>query len=62
MIKAPDLTNGQHILLKQFFIPCVQREFPDMFKVWYDYLGGDAIGLTWGKGNPKVCIFPSNLR
>lgn len=35
------------------FINEIEREFPDMFKVWYDYLGGDAIGLTWGKANPK---------
>ncbi|XP_022856582.1 nucleolar protein 6 [Olea europaea var. sylvestris] len=24
----------------------IEREFPDEFKVWYDSLGGDAVGLT----------------
>lgn len=32
----------------------LQREFPDTFKVWYDSLGGDAIGLTWEKSGSKV--------
>ncbi|KAL7614301.1 hypothetical protein Lser_V15G04919 [Lactuca serriola] len=27
--------------------------FPDKFKLWYDSLGGDAIGLTWEKENSK---------
>ncbi|KAL4582607.1 hypothetical protein LXL04_007163 [Taraxacum kok-saghyz] len=27
--------------------------FPDKFKLWYDSLGGDAIGLTWQKDNSK---------
>ncbi|KAF8377927.1 hypothetical protein HHK36_031315 [Tetracentron sinense] len=31
------------------FVEDLKREFPDMFKVWYDSLGGDAIGLTWEK-------------
>ena len=35
---------------------CLQRDFPGIFKVWYDSLGGDAIGLTWDKANPKVFI------
>ncbi|KAK6922708.1 Nrap protein, domain 6, partial [Dillenia turbinata] len=25
----------------------LQKEFPKKFKVWYDHLGGDSIGLTW---------------
>lgn len=25
----------------------LERRFPDTFKVWYDSLGGDAIGVTW---------------
>ncbi|RAL52526.1 hypothetical protein DM860_017220 [Cuscuta australis] len=35
------------------FITEIKREFPDTFKIWYDSLGGDAIGLTWGKANSK---------
>ncbi|KAL3525384.1 hypothetical protein ACH5RR_013756 [Cinchona calisaya] len=35
------------------FIDDIERDFPEMFKVWYDFLGGDAIGLTWDKANPK---------
>ncbi|KAF5958281.1 hypothetical protein HYC85_005506 [Camellia sinensis] len=31
----------------KFLLLCLQREFPAMFKMWYDSLGGDAIGLTW---------------
>ncbi|CAH9146997.1 unnamed protein product [Cuscuta epithymum] len=31
------------------FITEIERELPDTFKIWYDSLGGDAIGLTWGK-------------
>ncbi|KAI8019409.1 Nucleolar protein 6 [Camellia lanceoleosa] len=29
------------------FVGDLEREFPAMFKMWYDSLGGDAIGLTW---------------
>lgn len=29
------------------FIEDLERRFPDTFKVWYDSLGGDAIGVTW---------------
>ncbi|XP_027117353.1 uncharacterized protein [Coffea arabica] len=35
------------------FIDEIERDFPGIFKVWYDSLGGDAIGLTWDKANPK---------
>lgn len=35
------------------FISEIEREFPDTFKIWYDSLGGDAIGLTWGKASSK---------
>lgn len=31
----------------------LQKEFPDTFEVWYDSIGGDAIGLTW-KRSSKV--------
>ncbi|XP_072992362.1 uncharacterized protein [Typha latifolia] len=31
------------------FLGDLKREFPDIFNVWYDSLGGDAIGLTWEK-------------
>ncbi|KAK3017160.1 hypothetical protein RJ639_007835 [Escallonia herrerae] len=36
------------------FIEELEKEFPDMFKLWYDSLGGDAIGLTWGRNGLKV--------
>ncbi|KAI8566766.1 hypothetical protein RHMOL_Rhmol02G0067400 [Rhododendron molle] len=29
------------------------KEFPNKFKVWYDSLGGDAIGLTWEQSGSK---------
>uniref|UniRef100_A0A5B7C9D5 Putative nucleolar protein 6 isoform X2 n=1 Tax=Davidia involucrata TaxID=16924 RepID=A0A5B7C9D5_DAVIN len=35
------------------FVGDLEREFPSMFKVWYDSLGGDAIGLTWEKSCSK---------
>ncbi|XXG81413.1 hypothetical protein AAC387_Pa09g2055 [Persea americana] len=35
------------------FAEDLEREFPDTFKVWYDSLGGDAIGLTWEKLGSK---------
>lgn len=35
------------------YIADIQNEFPDMFKVWYDALGGDALGLTWEKTSLK---------
>lgn len=35
------------------FIDEIEAGFPGMFKVWFDSLGSDAIGLTWGKANPK---------
>ena len=34
----------------------LQRDFPSIFKEWYDSLGGDASGLTWEQANPKVFI------
>lgn len=34
-----------------------QRRFPDCFKVWYDSLGGDAIGVTWNQEGLKVSVF-----
>ncbi|PKU81278.1 nucleolar protein 6 [Dendrobium catenatum] len=30
-----------------FFLEDLTEEFPETFKIWYDSLGGDAIGLTW---------------
>ncbi|KAK2981597.1 hypothetical protein RJ640_011127 [Escallonia rubra] len=35
------------------FIEELEKEFPNMFKLWYDSLGGDAIGLTWGRDGLK---------
>ncbi|KAK9714544.1 hypothetical protein RND81_06G101900 [Saponaria officinalis] len=37
----------------QFFSKYVQGGFPDIFKLWYDDLGGDAIGITWTKSTLK---------
>ncbi|XP_028775663.1 nucleolar protein 6 isoform X2 [Neltuma alba] len=31
----------------RFFIRDLEKEFSTTFKVWYDLLGGDAVGLTW---------------
>ncbi|KAL4197282.1 hypothetical protein AMTRI_Chr04g187510 [Amborella trichopoda] len=35
------------------FLEDIKREFPDDFKVWYDSLGGNLIGLTLEKLGPK---------
>ncbi|XP_031399532.1 nucleolar protein 6 isoform X2 [Punica granatum] len=35
------------------FLRDLERDFHDMFKMWYDSLGGDAIGLTWQKASSK---------
>ncbi|KAK9285428.1 hypothetical protein L1049_024621 [Liquidambar formosana] len=35
------------------FVVDLEREFPHAFKVWYDSLGGDAIGLTWERSSKK---------
>lgn len=35
------------------FVYDMEREFPNKFKVWYDSLGGDAIGLTWERSGSK---------
>ncbi|MCD7454518.1 hypothetical protein HAX54_025139 [Datura stramonium] len=35
------------------FIADVERGFPDEVKVWYDAVGGDALGLTLGKASSK---------
>ncbi|KAE9596604.1 putative Nrap protein [Lupinus albus] len=31
------------------FIRDLEKEFSTTVKVWYDFLGGDVIGLTWGE-------------
>ncbi|KAJ3674070.1 hypothetical protein LUZ60_006062 [Juncus effusus] len=36
-----------------YFLRDLKREFPDKIKVWYDSIGGDAIGLTWNKNISK---------
>ncbi|CAL5371205.1 unnamed protein product [Camellia sinensis] len=46
------LEELKHKLMVNFdplrcFVGDLEREFPAMFKMWYDSLGGDAIGLTW---------------
>ncbi|XP_022152358.1 nucleolar protein 6 [Momordica charantia] len=35
------------------YIADLQKEFSSTFNIWYDSLGGDAIGLTWGQHNSK---------
>ncbi|CAK9152397.1 unnamed protein product [Ilex paraguariensis] len=35
------------------FVGDLEKKFPNRFKVWYDSLGGDAIGLTWEKAIKK---------
>ncbi|KAK6150894.1 hypothetical protein DH2020_015826 [Rehmannia glutinosa] len=37
----------------RYFVTGIEAKFPDMFKVWYDSFGGDAIGLTCGNKNLK---------
>ncbi|KAL3813203.1 hypothetical protein ACJIZ3_014471 [Penstemon smallii] len=37
----------------RYFVADMEKEFPHMFKVWYDSLGGDAIGLTFGDKSSK---------
>lgn len=34
----------------------MQKGFSDEVKVWYDAVGGDALGLTLGKASSKVCF------
>ncbi|PSR88048.1 Nucleolar protein [Actinidia chinensis var. chinensis] len=36
------------------FVGDLEKLLPDTFKVWYDSLGGDAIGLTWEGLGSKV--------
>ncbi|XP_038701272.1 nucleolar protein 6 isoform X2 [Tripterygium wilfordii] len=61
-ILAQDLKGSykelQNQLLVNFdplrcFIGDLEKEFPNTFKLWYDFLGGDAIGLTWEKPHSK---------
>ncbi|XP_076960700.1 uncharacterized protein LOC143637137 [Bidens hawaiensis] len=35
------------------YVKDLESAFPDTFKLWYDSLGGDSIGLTWEKENLK---------
>ncbi|XP_057967920.1 uncharacterized protein LOC131157627 isoform X2 [Malania oleifera] len=35
------------------FVGDLEKEFLNVFKVWYDSLGGDAIGLTWERSQSK---------
>ncbi|KAL0008129.1 hypothetical protein SO802_009631 [Lithocarpus litseifolius] len=37
----------------RFFFGDLEKEFSNMFKVWYDSLGGDAIGITWDRFSSK---------
>uniref|UniRef100_A0A7N0T892 Nucleolar protein 6 n=1 Tax=Kalanchoe fedtschenkoi TaxID=63787 RepID=A0A7N0T892_KALFE len=31
------------------FLVDLEKKYPDTIKTWYDSIGGDAVGLTWGK-------------
>ena len=42
------------LLFTYIFFWHMQKEFSNMFKVWYDSLGGDAIGITWDRFSSKV--------
>ncbi|GAB4846824.1 hypothetical protein Ancab_025831 [Ancistrocladus abbreviatus] len=35
------------------YIIDLESEFPNLFKLWYDSFGGDAIGLTWDRSSSK---------
>uniref|UniRef100_A0A6P4ACI0 nucleolar protein 6 isoform X1 n=1 Tax=Ziziphus jujuba TaxID=326968 RepID=A0A6P4ACI0_ZIZJJ len=35
------------------FLGDLKEEFSNTFKIWYDSLGGDAVGLTWGACSKK---------
>ncbi|GLT80018.1 hypothetical protein SLA2020_514810 [Shorea laevis] len=35
------------------FVGDLEKEFSGTVKLWYDYLGGDAIGLTWKRSKKK---------
>uniref|UniRef100_A0A1D1YCT8 Nucleolar protein 6 n=1 Tax=Anthurium amnicola TaxID=1678845 RepID=A0A1D1YCT8_9ARAE len=55
---SKNLEDVRNILMVGFdptrcFVEDLKKEFPSMFKVWYDSLGGDAIGLTWEKQDSK---------
>ncbi|GFZ18678.1 hypothetical protein Acr_27g0004170 [Actinidia rufa] len=59
-----ELNQGRHVVrgsaskdFHPFILPGEMngsKLFPDTFKVWYDSLGGDAIGLTWEGLGSKV--------
>ncbi|ONH96837.1 hypothetical protein PRUPE_7G155300 [Prunus persica] len=35
------------------FVGDVEKEYSNTFKLWYDSLGGDAVGITWGRYSSK---------
>ncbi|OMO95209.1 Nrap protein [Corchorus capsularis] len=37
----------------RFYVRDVAKEFSDKLKLWYDNLGGDAIGITWEKSKKR---------
>ena len=52
---SPDLKD---MLLVDFdplrcFIGDLEEEFPNAFKLWYDSLGGDAIGMMWERSSSR---------
>ncbi|XP_058203869.1 uncharacterized protein LOC131318082 [Rhododendron vialii] len=52
------LEELKHKLMVNFdplrcFVGDIEAKFPNKFKVWYDSLGGDAIGLTWEQSGSK---------
>ncbi|CAL2273857.1 unnamed protein product [Prunus armeniaca] len=35
------------------FVGDIEKEYSNTFKLWYDSLGGDAVGITWGRYSSK---------
>ena len=35
------------------FVGDLEKEYANTFKLWYDSLGGDAVGITWGRYGSK---------
>ncbi|XP_009347539.2 nucleolar protein 6 isoform X1 [Pyrus x bretschneideri] len=35
------------------YVGDLEKEYPNTFKLWYDSLGGDAVGITWGRYGSK---------
>ncbi|GLT39138.1 hypothetical protein SLA2020_133450 [Shorea laevis] len=49
-LKAKLLVNFNPLMC---FVGDVEKEFPGTFKMWYDSLGSDAVGLTWERSKKR---------